>query len=187
MKLRSVILLCLPIMVFALPASANTVSELSEEEAATLQFMLEEEKLAYDVYNHLYSVHKDRPFSNISSAEKRHQSAIRGLMKSYGITSQDNAMPGKFNDPELQSLYDNLIQLGESSREMAFMVGVIIEETDIADLDDSIKATSNANLIRVYENLRDGSYRHLNAFESGLKRLSKDPESARRKAMDAIQ
>jgi len=172
--------------VFALPLSADTVSALTSDEAAALQFMREEEKLAYDVYNHLFSVHKDRPFSNISSAEKRHTEAVVALMKTYGVSDNAHSQPGKFNNPELQALYDKLIELGESSREMAFVVGVIIEETDIADLDESLKKTSNPDLVRVFENLRDGSYRHLNAFQSGLKRLSKDPDAVHRKAMKAI-
>lgn len=148
--------------------------------------MREEEKLAYDVYSHLFTIHKDRPFSNISSAESRHTNAILGLMQTYGVKDPGSSQQGKFHNPELQALHDTLITLGESSREMAFMVGVIIEETDIADLDASISNTSNPDLIRVYENLRAGSYRHLNAFRSGLERLSDNPEALRQKAMRAI-
>ena len=173
-------------MVFALPVSADTISQLTAEEAASLQLMREEEKLAYDVYTHLYKIYQDRPFSNISSAEKRHTSAILGLMKTYGVDDLGNSRPGKFNNPDLQALYDKLIALGESSREMAFVVGVIVEETDIADLDESIEATDNLDLTRVFENLRAGSYRHLNAFQSWLKHLSKDPDAAHKKGMDAI-
>ena len=186
MKFTQVFLLCLPSLVFALPTSANTVSKLSADEAASLQFMREEEKLAYDVYSHLFAIHKDRPFANISSAESRHTNAIIGLMQTYGVEDSGASQKGRFNHPELQALYDRLIALGESSREMAFMVGIIIEETDIADLDESIRNTRNPDLIRVYENLRAGSYRHLDAFTSGLKRLSDDPETVRQRAMRAI-
>ncbi len=173
-------------IVFALPVSANTPSSLTDAEIASLQLMREEEKLAYDVYNHLYTLYKDRPFSNISSAEERHTNAVIWLMEQYGVADTGNRQPGKFNNAELQALYDKLIELGEQSREMAFVVGVIIEETDIADLDESITATANEDLLRVFKNLRSGSYRHLNAFQSGLRRVSKDPESAHKQAMESI-
>ncbi len=188
MKFRPVVfLLCLPMMVFALPISANTSSGLSSEESASLQLMREEEKLAYDVYCHMYDLYKDRPFSNISSAEQRHINSVLELMGNYKVEDKGNPKPGKFNNPKLQALYDGLIELGESSREMAFVVGVIIEEVDIADLDESLKSTDNEDLTRVFKNLLDGSYRHLNAFQSGLKRLSSDPEASHKKAMDSLQ
>lgn len=187
MKFRPVFLLCLPMMVFALPVSANTSSGLSSEEASSLQLMREEEKLAYDVYCHLYDRYKDRPFSNISSAEQRHTNAIIWLMENYNVEDKGNSNPGKFNDPKLQALYDHLIELGETSREMAFVVGIIVEETDIADLNESLEATSNHDLTRVFENLRAGSYRHLNAFQSNLKHVSKDPDAAYKKGMASLR
>lgn len=187
MKLRPVIILCLPMMVFALPISANTSSELSSEESTSLQLMREEEKLAYDVYCQMYNLYKDRPFSNISSAEQRHTNAVLGLMKNYKVEDEGNSKPGKFNDQKLQTLYDHLIELGKTSREMAFVVGVIVEETDIADLDASLKATTKSDLTQVFENLRSGSYRHLNAFQSNLKHVSSDPDAAYKMAMDSLK
>lgn len=174
-------------MVFALPVSADTTPELTSEEKSSLQLMREEEKLAYDVYSHLYVIYKDRPFANISSAEEKHTNTVLWLMEKYGVEDKGSSLQGKFNNSKLQALYDKLIELGESSREMAFAVGVIVEETDIADLDDSLKNTNNPDLIRVFKNLRAGSYRHLNAFQSWLDSLSENPEATHEKVMEAIR
>ena len=163
----------------------TAVSSLSDAEIQTLQLMHEEEKLAHEVYVHLHGLYKDRPFANISEAESRHMGALAALLEAYGLEDKAATEPGKFNHPELQVLYDRLVSLGNGSRAEAFAVGVLIEETDIADLDAAIASTGNPDLVEVYTRLRDGSYRHLKAFKSGLNRVSADPESVYREAAKA--
>ncbi len=155
---------------------------LSPEEAASLHLMREEEKLAHDVYTHLHARYGDRPFSNISQAERRHMDAVLWLMEANGIEDQGNPEPGQFSDTELQTLYAKLIDLGNQSRAHAFVVGVIIEEIDIADLDAALTATANEDLVNVFSNLRAGSRRHLQAFQRGLQRLSDDPQTLLKEA-----
>lgn len=187
MTLKSSILLCLQMIMSALPTSAGIPSSLDGDELAWLQQMREEEKLAYDVYSHLYGLYKDQPFANISSAEQRHINAVLWLMNEFKVADKGNPAAGHFNDPNLQALHDKLLEIGSTSREMAFAVGIIVEKLDIADLDKSISATDNQDLIRVYENLRAASYRHLNAYQRGLRRVSESPEEAEGRAMHAIR
>ncbi len=52
----------------------------------------------------------------------------------------------------------------------ALKVGIGIEELDIADLEEYISGTDNADLRRVYANLLRGSENHLRAFERLLAR-----------------
>ncbi len=47
-------------------------------------------------------------------------------------------------------------------------MGVIIEETDIEDLEKALDLTVHRDIKRVYTNLMAGSYNHLAAFESKL-------------------
>ena len=57
---------------------------------------------------------------------------VKLLLDRYGLA--DPALdPGKFSDPTLQALYDQLIAQGSVSLEEALKVGVLIEQTDIAD------------------------------------------------------
>jgi hypothetical protein len=153
-------------------------ADLSEDEVEGLQLMREEEKLAHDVYVQMHELHGDQPFSNISQAEERHTNAVLFLMKKYEVADTGNSSPGKFNNPELQELFDKLVALGSQSREAAFVVGVIIEEMDIADLDRALSTTENPDLIQVFGNLRRGSGNHLNAFQRNLSRVSNDPSAA---------
>jgi hypothetical protein len=47
-------------------------------------------------------------------------------------------------------------------------VGVIIEETDIDDLNEAIATSQHNDIKTVYSNLLQGSLNHLDAFESQL-------------------
>jgi hypothetical protein len=62
------------------------VSELSAEEAASLLFMREEEKLARDVYNTLSATWGIQSFSIIASSEQRHMDEIKVLLDRYALT-----------------------------------------------------------------------------------------------------
>ncbi len=72
--------------------------------------------------------------------------------------------PGSFANRDLQELYDTLVAQGSRSRQDAINVGILIEETDIADLKEDLKAVVNEDIRRVYENLLRGSEQHLVAF-----------------------
>jgi hypothetical protein len=148
----------------AAPASLNAV------EAAGLQFMREEEKLAHDVYVTLGNTWELRVFDNIAAAEQQHTAAVASWLAYYQIEdpAAGNALR-RFTDPELQALYDKLVAQGKQSVEDALRVGAAIEEIDIIDLQERIDATPNAALDRLYANLKAGSENHLRAFASNLK------------------
>jgi hypothetical protein len=65
-------------------------------------------------------------------------------------------------------LYDALIIQGHSSVTEGLNVGVIIEETNIPDLNAALAETVHKDIKRVYAKLMAGSYNHLAAFESKL-------------------
>ena len=95
-----------------------------------------------------------------------HTTAVADLIEKYKL--EDPAADhkaGKFNEPALQELYDELIKQGESSYEGAIIVGLQIEDLDIADLQKALEEdVENKDIIFVYENLLRGSVNHLNAF-----------------------
>lgn len=144
---------------------AAQTDELTEDEAAGLLFMREEEKLARDVYLTLYDVWETAVFNNIANSEQTHMDAILTLITHYGLTdpAAGNAV-GTFTNPDLQTLYDQLVATGSQSLADAFAVGAAIEEIDILDLDEQIAATTNPAILQVYGRLMDGSENHLRAF-----------------------
>jgi len=138
-------------------------SDLSEEEAASLLFMREEEKLARYVYTKMYELWGLPIFQKIAESEQMHMDQIKQLLDRYDLTDPALA-PGQFTDPALQALYDQLVAQGSVSLADAMNVGVLIEQTDIADLQARIAQTDNADIQMVYSNLLNGSYNHLTAF-----------------------
>lgn len=154
------------------PALANLPAEtLSEAEENGLIFMREEEKLARDVYSTLYDAWGLKIFTNIAQSEQTHTEAIRDLLTKYKINDPvvDDTV-GVFTNPELQTLYDSLVMRGEASLEEALIVGALIEELDIRDLQSEIDMSDNQDIDLVYENLLRGSRNHLRAF---MKQLDK--------------
>lgn len=148
------------------PSLATLPAEsLSEAELAGLLFMREEEKLARDVYSTLYDTWGLTIFNNIAQSEQTHTEAMRDLLIKYNIEDPvtDDTV-GVFTNPELQQLYTDLVTKGTVSLEEALVVGVMIEELDIRDLQTEIDTTDNADIALVYENLLRGSRNHLRSF-----------------------
>ena len=150
----------------------QTQVQLSENEAAALSFMREEEKLARDVYLFLFKLWGDQTFSNIADAEQTHMDALKTILDQYGLPDPASKKIGVFNNAELQELYDALIIKGSMSRIDALDVGALIEEVDIEDIQIAIEESTHADLDRVYGNLIAGSINHLKAFVGKIERLT---------------
>ena len=153
--------------------SITAEGELSEEEVAHLIFMREEEKLAHDVYIYLNELWGLPIFANIAAAESQHMASVLSVMEAYGVDDPAGGQAaGQFTDPELQALYDELNNQGALSAADALLVGGLVEETDIADLDEALAQTENPTLVQLFTNLRLGSTNHLLAFSSNYERQS---------------
>ena len=132
---------------------------------ATLLFLIEEEKLAHDVYVTLGEQWGTGIFANIAESETTHQSLVAPLLEARGIADPRSTEVGIFTDPELQALYDELIARGSTSLDEAIQVGILIEEKDITDLSAAIAAEDEADVVSVLERLLSGSENHLRSFE----------------------
>ena len=129
-----------------------------------LVYLAEEEKLAHDVYAVLGDMWGDQIFTNIQRSEVSHQDQVSSLLTTYGISDPRSSEVGVFTNTELQALYDQLIAQGSQSVTEAYKVGVLIEETDIADLQESIAATSDPVILTTLNRLLGASENHLKAF-----------------------
>ncbi len=162
--------------------SQSTEIELNKEEANGIKFMLEEEKLARDVYIKLYEKWGQQSFENISKSEETHMNAVQGLVDKYEIDASffDDEV-GKFTDEKLFGLYNDLVTQGEISIVDALKIGALIEEIDIIDLEGYLEETKNEDLILVYENLLRGSRNHLRSFTKTMTRQGQNYEPQRLK------
>jgi len=142
----------------------------TEEEAAGLLFMFEEEKLARDVYSYLSTLYSLPVFRNITKSEQVHMNAVRRLIEGFEIKADDifSKGPGVYTNNELQNMYADLINKGKGSLVDALKAGVLIEETDIEDLEIQLAEVTNQSIMTVYSHLLAASKVHLRAFQSKL-------------------
>lgn len=146
-------------------------SEISTQAASTddlLLYLIEEEKLAHDVYTVLGETWGGNTFTNILASETTHQDQVLSLLNTYGLTDPRSTEIGVFSNPELQALYDQLIAQGMTSQIEAYKVGVLIEEKDITDLQTAISSTTDMTILATLEKLLSGSENHLAAFNKKL-------------------
>lgn len=145
-------------------------SELTTDEEAGLLLMREEEKLAHDVYVTFYSTFGHIVFKNISNSETAHTNAVAYLLEGFNLEDPALDGVGEFANEAFQTMFSDLVEQGSVGLTEALKVGALIEETDIADLQQLIEATENETLKRVYGNLLRGSTFHLKAFTGILSR-----------------
>jgi hypothetical protein len=147
----------------------TTASEMSDETKQDLQFLREEEKLARDVYLHLYEVWDASIFNNISKSEQMHMDRVGALLEAAGIEDPiiDDTV-GVFVDETLDGLFDDLVALGETSLIDALIVGATIEDLDIHDIEEMITHTDDPDALSVYVPLMCGSRNHMRGFMNQL-------------------
>lgn len=158
--------------------TADTSGTIDDEAAASdnvaattesrLRYLIEEEKLAHDVYVTLGDLWGTRIFDNIARSETQHQNEVATVMTALGVADPRIDQVGVFADPSLQALYDRLVAQGSTSLQDAYEVGVAIEELDIADLNADLAVEDDPAVIAVMQNLLNGSTNHLAAFQRQL-------------------
>lgn len=142
-------------------------AEITGDVAKELAYLAEEEKLAGDVYDLAASLYSVRIFDNIGRSEDNHLAEVRVLLDRYEVTDPTvGAKPGEFTNDELQSLYNTLAAQVKKGWDEAVAAGILIEETDIADLQVLLdKKDLPADVSAIAESLLAGSQRHLAAFQ----------------------
>jgi len=154
----------------ALQSQINAIppAALSETELNNLKWMREEEKLARDVYLALYAKWRISVFNNIASSEQSHMDGLLLLLNKYAIPDPASPVAGVFNNPDLQALYYQLIEKGNSSLTNAYETGATIEDLDLLDLKNAQLVNDNEDIRLVYESLMKGSRNHLRSFYKNL-------------------
>jgi hypothetical protein len=136
--------------------------------AEMLTFIVQEEKLAHDLYVQLASTSGAQQFANIVNSESTHISLVQGLLVSYNIVDPTVGLAeGEFLDQDLQALYDSLLASGSVDRAGAIAAGIAVEEKDIADIEVMLASDLPSDVASVLERLLSGSQNHLAAFQRG--------------------
>jgi len=170
--------------------SALFAGALTAEDAEEVLWVREEEKLARDVYLTLYEQWGLTTFRNIADSEQKHMDAVNEeLIIPYGLEDPVTTdTVGVFTNPELQAIYNQLIEKGSASIEDAVEIGMMIEDMDIFDLQEAMDKTDNEDIIRVFSSLENGSENHMRAFYRQVEKydISYTPEYITEEEMNAI-
>lgn len=163
-RLKTIVALVIGFGLLAPQAQAVT-SKPTTAQKATLQYLVEEEKLARDVYTYLAGTVTTQKFSNIARSEQFHMDQIASLLKTYGIYNPTlTRKAGVFKNTELQKLYNTLTSEGSAGVVQAFGVGIAIEEMDIKDLQVMLTKDMPSDMKIALDGLLYGSQNHLAAF-----------------------
>ncbi len=92
---------------------------------------------------------------------------MRVLLERYGLADPTaGAAAGEFQDRDLQALYDRLAGQASQGFDGAVAAGLLIERTDIADLEQLLAEPGLPSDVRtVVAELLTASRRHLAAFQ----------------------
>lgn len=153
-------------------ADCRMLGNLTDVEKADLLYLREEEKLARDLYNVFAQTWGTAVFSKIALSEQRHMDALKRMIDKHNMTAIDPVLlqpePGLFVDENLQALYNEWKAKGELSATDALEVGVLVEEAVIVELGLFLDRVDNQDIVNVYNNLLDGSNKHLVSFQALL-------------------
>lgn len=159
-----------PVVSSASPKTSSTApaSNATKSVADIVTYLIEEEKLAHDVYTVLAEKWGSNTFANIVKSETGHQSQMASVLTALGIADPRSGELGVFTNPDLQALYNKLVAQGSTSLTEAYWVGIAIEEMDIADLTEDMALVSDQQVLSAMDILLKGSYNHLAAFQKKL-------------------
>lgn len=148
-----------------LPSAQAATPTITAAQKAQLIYIIQEEKLARDVYTALAAKGYSQKFGNITSSEQTHMNLVAGLLKTYGIANPTTGLkPGVFKDKTLTALYAKIMSTATKSSADAIAAGVLIEKTDIADIEKMLKGFTQQDINSVLNSLLSGSKKHLAAF-----------------------
>ncbi len=165
-------------------SGANSI--LTQDLKDSITYMYSEEGLAYDVYMNIYKIQPVQQLQRIAeNAEIRHIDAVNELAIKYDLNmtqypdtdvpySIEGISSGVYPVEHVQYLYDLLYSKGIASQKDALEVGCMVEVVDIDDLDKFIgfaQASNAADVLTVFNFLREGSYSHYWSFDEGLKNM----------------
>ncbi len=161
-------------------------STLTQALKDSITYMYNEEGLAYDVYMNVYKIQPVQQLQKIAeNAETKHMDAVNELAIKYDLNmtqypdtdvpySIDGISSGVYAVEHIQELYNLLYDKGIQSQQDALEVGCMVEVVDIDDLNkyiDEATASNAADVLTVFNFLRDGSYTHYWSFDEGLRNM----------------
>ena len=146
-------------------AQAATPTYLTTTQKAQLKYLIEEEKLARDVYTYLAGKVTTRKFSNIARSEQTHMNYVASLLAKYKQTNPTTGKAaGVIVNKDIQALYNTLTAEGAAGQLQAFAVAVQVEQVDIDSIKELLLKPMPAAVKAALDLMLAASNTHLEAF-----------------------
>jgi hypothetical protein len=146
-------------------AFAASPTYLTTTQKAEMKYLIEEEKLARDVYTYLAKTVTTRKFSNIARSEQTHMDYMKALLTKYKLSNPTSGKAaGVFVNKDIQALYNSLTVEGSAGLLQAVGVGVKIENVDIATLKGLLAKPLPVDVKAALSLMLAASYNHLEAY-----------------------
>ena len=147
---------------------------LTKQQEADIQYLMEEEKMARDVYRVFAGLYGRPSFMHIKESEQIHLELMQELARESGVpipSTVEMDEEGLFKERGLRKIYDRSVKDGSRSLEAALRASAGIEETDIRDLRVAYENAGDERARDLYQRLERASYNHLRAFTRNLKAI----------------
>ncbi len=170
MRNLKILLTFVLLTVLVLPVFSQ-ICTLSDKEQIDIIYLLEEEKMAHDLYVS-FDEKWDMPFlSGIAYSESQHIAIVESIILNYSVPSPDLLILNKeriIQSNYLQKSMGELLANGSKSPVYALKSAAQMEEMSIIDLGKIIANSSNSELIDTYRLLIQLSGQHLREITDQL-------------------
>lgn len=166
----------------------GATAPLTGDEIEFLYAVREDEKVTKDVTSKFLTLHPtSNQFTNISTAEATHVSAIEMLLTYYEITFPAQGAAGVFVDTERQARYDKAVAQG-TTLIGAYRAAATLEEESVAAYTSVFPAITNTNIKLIISNILKASSNHMKAYVRQITALGETytPTVLDQTAFDAI-
>lgn len=151
-------------------------AHLTQAEQDELSYMAEKVKMGHDVNDQFFHQYQIPLFENVRNSEQDHGDMVREELQLHGLPDPTAGKGrGEFDNVDVANTYAEMVGDGSDSLGNALRASAKVEETDIHDLDDALKDTSNPHLTQMYGNLRRSSENHLRTFSESLDGIGEGP------------
>ena len=143
---------------------------LTDDEFDDVQQLREEEKLARDLFSDAYAHYGLPVFNDIARSEQQHMDVVLKILDSYGMIDSATERPGKYNNWDIQGLYDGFATAVRKSKADALLAGAAVQDMEIEDIGTFLSRTAQSDIAVVYKDLLCESRNHLRTLSTQITR-----------------
>lgn len=150
----------------------NSQITISAEESKQVIQILEQRKMARDLYYKLYKTWHSDTFKRLSDSEQIYLNSLKKLTTKLNIIDPTiDDTKGVFSSDYITKLYIDFSKIGLSSDYEAFRIAATVQDLMINDINQLLNSSSDKSIIDAMNNTKQGSISHLRACNREIKKF----------------